>query len=83
MSSKKKGWKTVRGMVGESPRPVSPDRQIALAFHSVMESGTFTASSLPPDALVWREKDREKNPECGNSENKCSKHRTKGLSLRA
>lgn len=54
MSSRKKGWKTVREMVGERPRPTSPDKQNALAFHSVMESGTFTASSLTPDRLVWR-----------------------------
>lgn len=47
-------------MVGERPRPVAPDKQNALAFHSVMESGTFTVSSLPPDTLVWRRKDRKK-----------------------
>lgn len=80
MSSRKKGWKTVREMVGERPRPVAPDKQNALAFHSVMESGTFTASSLPPDTLVWRRKDRknqkQNQPECGDSEIKCSKHGT-------
>lgn len=46
-------------MVEERPRPVSPDMHSALAFHSVMESGTFTVNSWPPDALVWREKDRK------------------------
>lgn len=58
MSSRKKGWKTLWEMVEERPRPVVPDKQNALAFHSVMVSGTFTGNSPSPDKLVWRRKNR-------------------------
>lgn len=51
MSSRKKGWKAVREMVGESPSPAVPDKQRALAFHSVMVSGTLIANSCLPHIL--------------------------------
>lgn len=69
MSSRKNGWKVSTETVGDRPRPVVPDKQNALAFHSVMVSGIFTTNSWLPDKLVWREKDRRKQSETKPNQN--------------
>lgn len=45
--------------MGERPSPVVPDKQNALAFHSVMVSGVFIANSLLPEKLVGKKRGGE------------------------
>lgn len=49
-TSTKKGWKTLREVRGEKPKPVSATQKV-LAFHSVMVSGTATWRDACPSPL--------------------------------
>lgn len=56
--STKKGWKTLRVVRGENPKPVSATQKV-LAFHSVMVSGTATWRDTCP--LSLQQEEREEN----------------------
>lgn len=54
--STKKGWKTLRVVRGDNPKPVSATQKV-LAFHSVMVSGIATWRDTCPSSLEHEEEE--------------------------